>query len=140
LLIDNLAAHGVKILRRYIPESVQKQSVNGQDRLTITYRETNGTKVKSDSYDTILWAIGREPRLASLNVEGVGIRLADSGKVIANDRDETSIKNIYAIGDIAEVPTTIFTPVEYGCVGISEENAIKRYGEENVEVSEATDV
>lgn len=32
------------------------------------------------------------------------------------------------------VPTTVFTPLEYGCVGMSEELAIERYGEENLEV------
>eukprot|EP01063_Lacrimia_lanifica_P038950 TRINITY_DN840_c0_g3_i1.p1 TRINITY_DN840_c0_g3~~TRINITY_DN840_c0_g3_i1.p1 ORF type:complete len:502 (+),score=231.24 TRINITY_DN840_c0_g3_i1:70-1575(+) len=32
------------------------------------------------------------------------------------------------------VPTTVFTPLEYGVVGPSEEDAIKEYGEENIEV------
>lgn len=32
------------------------------------------------------------------------------------------------------VATTVFTPLEYGCVGLSEEEAIDRHGEDNVEV------
>eukprot|EP00743_Colponemidia_sp_Colp-15_P007574 GILK01008189.1.p1 GENE.GILK01008189.1~~GILK01008189.1.p1 ORF type:complete len:513 (-),score=59.79 GILK01008189.1:269-1765(-) len=32
------------------------------------------------------------------------------------------------------VPTTVFTPLEYGCVGLSEDAAIEAIGEENVEV------
>ncbi|KAK3083951.1 hypothetical protein FSP39_005938 [Pinctada imbricata] len=35
------------------------------------------------------------------------------------------------------VPTTVFTPLEYGVVGVSEEAAINKYGEENVEVYHA---
>ncbi|KAK5975943.1 Pyridine nucleotide-disulfide oxidoreductase [Trichostrongylus colubriformis] len=31
-----------------------------------------------------------------------------------------------------EVPTTVFTPLEYGCCGLSEEEAFKRYGQDNV--------
>lgn len=31
------------------------------------------------------------------------------------------------------VPTTVFTPFEYGSVGLSEETAIQRYGPENIE-------
>ena len=27
------------------------------------------------------------------------------------------------------IPTTIFSPLEYGCVGLSEEKAISQYGE-----------
>lgn len=30
------------------------------------------------------------------------------------------------------VPTTVFTPLEYGCVGYSQEDAIKKFGEENI--------
>uniref|UniRef100_A0A673VAC2 thioredoxin-disulfide reductase (NADPH) n=1 Tax=Suricata suricatta TaxID=37032 RepID=A0A673VAC2_SURSU len=39
--------------------------------------------------------------------------------------------------DYSNVPTTIFTPLEYGCVGLSEEEAIAHYGEEHVEVYHA---
>ena len=33
------------------------------------------------------------------------------------------------------IPTTVFTPTEYGCVGLSEEEAVQRYGAQNIEVS-----
>lgn len=36
--------------------------------------------------------------------------------------------------DQRNVATTVFTPLEYGCVGLSEEDAIKRHGVENIEV------
>lgn len=32
------------------------------------------------------------------------------------------------------VATTVFTPLEYGCIGLSEEDAIATFGEENLEV------
>ena len=32
------------------------------------------------------------------------------------------------------IPTTIFTPYEYGCVGLSEEDAINKYGMHAIEV------
>lgn len=32
------------------------------------------------------------------------------------------------------IPTTVFTPTEYGCCGLSEDEAIARHGENNVEV------
>lgn len=34
------------------------------------------------------------------------------------------------------MPTTIFTPLEYGCVGLSEEAAVAHHGQEGVEVSQ----
>uniref|UniRef100_A0A8P0P8E8 thioredoxin-disulfide reductase (NADPH) n=1 Tax=Canis lupus familiaris TaxID=9615 RepID=A0A8P0P8E8_CANLF len=39
--------------------------------------------------------------------------------------------------DYDNVPTTVFTPLEYGCVGLSEEEAVTRHGEEHVEVYHA---
>ncbi|XP_078198175.1 thioredoxin reductase 2, mitochondrial isoform X6 [Callithrix jacchus] len=39
--------------------------------------------------------------------------------------------------DYDKVPTTVFTPLEYGCVGLSEEEAVARHGQEHVEVYHA---
>ncbi|KAL3852967.1 hypothetical protein ACJMK2_016572 [Sinanodonta woodiana] len=36
--------------------------------------------------------------------------------------------------DYVNVATTVFTPLEYGCIGLSEEDAILKYGESNLEV------
>ncbi|KAF7646323.1 hypothetical protein LDENG_00189910 [Lucifuga dentata] len=36
--------------------------------------------------------------------------------------------------DYINVPTTIFTPLEYGCCGLSEEKATELYGRDNIEV------
>jgi pyruvate/2-oxoglutarate dehydrogenase complex dihydrolipoamide dehydrogenase (E3) component len=34
--------------------------------------------------------------------------------------------------DYINVPTTVFTPIEYGCVGYSEVDAKLKFGEENI--------
>jgi len=39
--------------------------------------------------------------------------------------------------DYQNVATTVFTPLEYSCVGMSEEEAVQKYGENEIEVSEA---
>lgn len=36
--------------------------------------------------------------------------------------------------DYVNVPTTVFTPLEYGTIGLSEEAAIAKYGEDDIEV------
>uniref|UniRef100_A0A8C0K8I0 Thioredoxin reductase 1, cytoplasmic n=1 Tax=Canis lupus dingo TaxID=286419 RepID=A0A8C0K8I0_CANLU len=36
--------------------------------------------------------------------------------------------------DYENVPTTVFTPLEYGACGLSEERAVEKFGEENIEV------
>jgi len=39
--------------------------------------------------------------------------------------------------DNSWVPTTVFSPLEYGCVGLSEEDALEQYGESRIEVYHA---
>ncbi|ELR24105.1 thioredoxin reductase 1, cytoplasmic, putative [Acanthamoeba castellanii str. Neff] len=36
--------------------------------------------------------------------------------------------------DYINVPTTVFTPIEYGAIGYSEEDAIAQFGEDNLEI------
>uniref|UniRef100_A0A674N9H9 thioredoxin-disulfide reductase (NADPH) n=1 Tax=Takifugu rubripes TaxID=31033 RepID=A0A674N9H9_TAKRU len=87
-----------------------------------------------------------------------------NGKIPVNDEEQTNVPHIYAIGDILQdkweltpvaiqagkllarrlyggskcdyvnVPTTVFTPMEYGACGLSEERAVGLYGQENIEV------
>lgn len=37
--------------------------------------------------------------------------------------------------DYDNIATTVFSPLEYGCVGLTEDEAIKRFTENNIEVS-----
>jgi pyruvate/2-oxoglutarate dehydrogenase complex dihydrolipoamide dehydrogenase (E3) component len=37
--------------------------------------------------------------------------------------------------DYVNVPTTVFTPLEYGACGLSEEKAMELYGQDNLEVA-----
>lgn len=38
--------------------------------------------------------------------------------------------------DYINVPTTVFTPLEYGSCGLAEEKAIEEYGKQNLEVTQ----
>ena len=39
--------------------------------------------------------------------------------------------------DYTNVPTTVYTPLEYGCCGFTEEDAEAKYGKDNIEVRRA---
>lgn len=38
--------------------------------------------------------------------------------------------------DYKDVATTIFTPLEYSCIGLSEEAAISKFGKDNLKIYE----
>lgn len=54
----------------------------------------------------------------------------NAGRIIARHL----FNNSNEIMDYQDVATTVFSPLEYGCVGLSEEVAIERHGADNVEV------
>ncbi|XP_058137829.1 thioredoxin reductase 2, mitochondrial isoform X2 [Dasypus novemcinctus] len=238
LVTEHMAAHGTRFLRGCTPLCVRKLP---DSRLQVTWKDHASGREDTGTFDTVLWAIGRVPETASLNLEKAGVSVNPSSQKIPVDaRETTSVPHIYAIGDVAEVrlfpltvhglragihqprtrgslrtslrgegqgseagqlcegwtpsltpplpypqpapsmeplrrlpprrgrpeltptailagkllarrlfgkssvlmdydnvPTTVFTPLEYGCVGLSEEEAVARHGEEHIEVYHA---
>ena len=52
--------------------------------------------------DTLLWAIGRDPNTAALNLPAVGVATTPSGAIPTDTFQNTNIPGIYAIGDATE--------------------------------------
>lgn len=72
-----------------------KTSKNG---VTLT-AESKGQTISLDA-DYVLVAIGRRPYTAGLGLENVGIVPDERGRIPVNDRFETQVPGIYAIGDV----------------------------------------
>jgi thioredoxin reductase (NADPH) len=57
----------------------------------------------SDVFDTVLFAIGRTADTLNIGLEANGVKChPENGKVIASESDQTSVDNIYAIGDCVQ--------------------------------------
>ncbi|WP_048439483.1 glutathione-disulfide reductase [Caenimonas sp. SL110] len=50
--------------------------------------------------DTVLYATGRAPNVASLGLEAAGVRQREDGAVIVNSHYETNVPHIHAVGDV----------------------------------------
>jgi dihydrolipoamide dehydrogenase len=59
---------------------------------------------KKITVDRVLVAAGRAANVEGIGLETVGVRLDDRGFVKVNDRLETTVPGIYAIGDVAGPP------------------------------------
>ena len=64
---------------------------------SITIHFTDGNQHTSDY---VLWAIGRKPNTAGLNLEATSIQTRASGHILVNDWQETGVEGIYALGDV----------------------------------------
>ncbi|GAB4242162.1 MAG: dihydrolipoyl dehydrogenase [Candidatus Methylacidiphilales bacterium] len=54
--------------------------------------------------EKVLVAVGRRPCTENLGLEAAGVALTDKGRVQVDDHWRTTVKNIYAIGDLIDGP------------------------------------
>ena len=103
----------------------------------------------------VLIAVGRSPNLKHLSIEALNVK-TDRGRIIVNDRCQTSIPSLYAIGDAIRgvglahwasaegivaaesamgraasmgdrpIPSCIYTEPEIASVGLTEEEALEK--------------
>ena len=157
---------GINFVRECVPYKLERVEEGNPGLIKVYAKYNDGTEFV-DTFNTVLFAIGRDACTSGLGLEGIGVKLnPKNGKVIHDEAEKTSVDNIYAIGDILDdkpeltpmaiqsglllarrlagvsdqltdydnVPTTVFTPIEYGVTGLSEEEAVKRFGEDDIEV------
>jgi glutathione reductase (NADPH) len=161
-----------------LDEEMQRQGIN-------IYRNTNGVKkVTADengmktvylkngevieNVDVVLMAAGRGPNVEPLNLKSIGVEQREGGYIVANEFSETTIKGVYALGDVCGnveltpmaiaagrrlsdrlfggeehsnakvsydlVPTVVFSHPPIGTIGLTEKQAMEKYGEDQVKV------
>jgi dihydrolipoamide dehydrogenase len=70
----------------------------GKDSVSMTIE--SGTDKKELTVEKVLVAAGRAPVTDSAGLKEAGVQLTDRGFIKVNDRYETSVKGVYAIGDV----------------------------------------
>ena len=99
-LMEEMLGDGIDILARtQVKRVVRKEN----DSLCIECE--NGQRL--EGFDVLIWAIGRYPLTADLNLEVAGV-VTDAEGYIPTDRfQQTNVKGIYAIGDVTgQAPLT----------------------------------
>jgi dihydrolipoamide dehydrogenase len=87
---------------------------NIKDKVVVNY--TNNTTAASERIecDKVLVSVGRKPYTEGLNLSKVGIKKDNKGRIEVNEKLQTSIKNIYAIGDVIKGPMLAHKAEEEG--------------------------
>lgn len=96
---DAYVKHGVKVHKGTVVHKVEK-AANG--RLTVYYGASDKSSTQQIEVDHLIWALGRHPLSQDLNLTDVGIKLDSHGKVVTDEYQNTSVPNIYSVGDMAE--------------------------------------
>jgi len=143
-------------LAKRLKQSLSKRGINIEVQAQVTGIDGNiVTYLKKDKEftvqaDKILMAVGRRPNVEGLNLEAAGIDYTRKG-ITVNDRFETSVPGIFAVGDVTGgimlahaatyqglhalnyicgqedsirfdlIPAAVFTMPEVATVGLTEE-------------------
>jgi len=84
------------------------------DSVTISYTELKNSKEEKIGVDKVLVSVGRKPYTEGLNLSKVGIELDNKGRIEVNNKLQTSVENIYAIGDVIKGPMLAHKAEEEG--------------------------
>ena len=95
MLKNALKKHGLNILN-----GAKVLSVNDEpDGLSVSYEK--GGKQEKVGADKVLMAIGRRPVLAGIDAAELGLELAPRNFIKVDQYQQTNLKGVYAIGDVA---------------------------------------
>lgn len=82
----------------YFSHKVTGAFVKGKE-VTVTAEDKDGKKIELKA-EYCLMSVGRKPYTEGLALENAGIKTDERGKIPVNEHLETSVKGIYAIGDV----------------------------------------
>jgi len=95
-----LVKQGIKFI---MGAAVQKTETS-KSKAKVTYKLRKDDSEHVIDADTVLLATGRRPYMKGLGLDALDMTMTDRGQIQVNDHWETSVKGIYAIGDVIEGP------------------------------------
>ncbi len=87
---------------------------NTSSRVSINFTDMKNSKDETIEFDKVLVSVGRKPYTEGLNLTKIGVKKDSKGRIEVNEKLQTSIKNIYAIGDVIKGPMLAHKAEEEG--------------------------
>jgi len=105
-----LSKQGIKFKMGSKVESI----INKGKLVSIKYKNVKNSKEEILDFDKVLISVGRKPYTEGLNLTKVGIKKDAKGRIEVNNKLQTSVNNIYAIGDVIKGPMLAHKAEEEG--------------------------
>ncbi|PWA05531.1 dihydrolipoyl dehydrogenase [Pueribacillus theae] len=99
VLKRNLNKMGINVITEAM---VVKEEKRSDKEITISAKVKG--ELQSFTAEKVLVAVGRKPNTSGLGLEKVGIETNDKGFIPINNKCQTNLNHIYAIGDVAGEP------------------------------------
>ena len=105
-----LSKQGIKFKMGSKVESVEDKG----KFVLISYTNVKNSSKEVLEVDKVLVSVGRKPYTEGLNLSKVGIKKDSKGRIDVNNKLQTSVNNIYAIGDVIKGPMLAHKAEEEG--------------------------
>ena len=87
---------------------------NNGNLVSIKYNNVKDLKEEILEVDKVLVSVGRKPYTEGLNLDKIGVKKDNKGRIEVNENLQTTVNNIYAIGDVIKGPMLAHKAEEEG--------------------------
>ena len=105
-----LSKQGIKFKMGSKVEAIK----NKGNSVLISFNNVKNSKKEILEVDKVLVSVGRKPYTEGLNLSKVGVKKDKKGRIEVNKKLQTSVQNIYAIGDVINGPMLAHKAEEEG--------------------------
>ena len=116
-LETQMRKEGIEILPNFRAVKFEKQ---GSDTI-IHCKCPDGSFTEIIEKGKVVVASGTKPNTQKLGLQNIGIELRKTGHILVNEKMETNLPNIYAVGDVTNTPAFVYTAAFEGKIAV--ENA-----------------
>ena len=113
----NTAIQDAKIINNH----VQLSAINNSSQEKLSFEA-----------DVVLIATGRNPNTNNIGLEDLGVKLSQKGQVLVNDKFQTNIPTIHAIGDVIPGPMLAHKAEEDGVAAVEIMNGVAGHVDYNL--------
>ena len=105
-----LTKQGIKFQLNSKVKSVKQKG----SQVNVEFLDKNKNELHEIKTDKVLVSVGRKPYTEGLNLSKIGVKKDSKGTIEVNSKFQTSVKNIYAIGDVIKGPMLAHKAEEEG--------------------------
>ena len=119
---DEIANNFMKILQKQgvkfkLAHSVEKAQIIN-DKVLLSVKDVNNNAYDELEADVALVSVGRKPNTNGLGLEKLNLKIDKHGFIETDENFQTSISNIYAIGDVIKGPMLAHKAEEDGVAAV----------------------
>jgi len=105
---------------------------SAEDKVSFSYGDAKGEA------DYLVIATGRGPDVEALGLEAAGVKLTDRGLIEVDGALRTSVKGVYAIGDLVPGPALAHKASDEGVIAVEDAAGLETHPIEYVDIPRAT--